>query len=426
MTPTRPNPDPTSTSRLSRPVLLFATALLIAAALVVVGFRSQGWVDTRPDPYGFSELGRNLAEGRGFDGAGVVLRRRGPLYPLMIGAIYTVFGPNPWIVLAVQCILFAATCVLVHDIGKRLHGARTGWIAAWLCLLHPGLLRYVADLHLETLLTFLFTWVIHAGVRFRERPEVRRGAILGIAFGLAGLTKAVVLPWLPVYLILLSLERGRRDGRRLSIPWAPAAAVAIAAGAVIAPWTLRNFIATGGRLVPVTTGFNDAMLRGLVFSKPEYATLGRPPYTDAENECNAWFRAEFAKRGLVWERDDMETERVLGEVVKERIRTDPTAFPRKFVIGIATFWYEMTSKTNSLVLGGLALLAWGFAVAGIGRGGRECRTTWPVLGPCITLNLVLAALLALGRYSVPVLPALMVAAAAGIDGLFPRRTIARA
>jgi 4-amino-4-deoxy-L-arabinose transferase-like glycosyltransferase len=402
--------------------MLFVVAFAIGLALVGFGFRSQGWVDHRPDPYGFSQLGRNLAEGHGFDGAGVVLRRRAPLYPLLIGAVYAAFGEHPWIVQILQCAAFAGTCVLALCIGRRLFGERTGWIAGWMCALHPGLLRYVADFHLESIFAFLVTWVVHASVAFRERPDPRRGALLGLALGLGSLTKAVILPYAAVFAVLLILESRKRNPHGLSIPWRGLATMAGVLAMVVLPWTIRNFVATGGNLVPITTGFNDAMLRGFVFSKAEYATLSRPPYTDAENESNRWFRHEFQRRGLVWERDDIETERVLGEVVAETLHRDPWALPRKFFVGIATFWYQMTSRANSVVLGVPAILGWGFALVGVARARREGRMTWPVLAPCATLNLELAALLALGRYSVPVLPALMVAAAFGVDTLIRLRT----
>jgi hypothetical protein len=82
------------------------------------------------------------------------------------------------------------------------------------------------------------------------------------------------------------------------------------------------------------------------------------------------------------------------------------------------FWYVMTTKSNSLVVGGLALMGWILAAAGWIRGGPERRRFfWVVLLPIVSLNLLCAALLGLGRYSAPTIPALMVLAAFGIDRL---------
>ena len=69
----------------------------------------------------------------------------------------------------------------------------------------------------------------------------------------------------------------------------------------------------------------------------------------------------------------------------------------------------------------LAIGAWALAAVGIKRARREQISTWPLLLPIVYLNVVLALLLALGRYSVPVLPALMAISAFGIDTLLSRR-----
>ena len=51
---------------------------------------------------------------------------------------------------------------------------------------------------------------------------------------------------------------------------------------------------------------------------------------------------------------------------------------------------------------------------------------WLLMLPVLYLNLVLALLLALGRYSVPILPALIVMSAFGVDTLLDRRAARRA
>jgi hypothetical protein len=85
----------------------------------------------------------------------------------------------------------------------------------------------------------------------------------------------------------------------------------------------------------------------------------------------------------------------------------------------------MTNLTNSLLAGGLALAAWVLALIGLRRAWSEGRPIWLVLLPAVYLNLFLAALLALGRYSVPILPTLLVASAFGLDTLLVRQRLRR-
>src|SRR5207244_8042504 len=64
---------------------------------------------------------------------------------------------------------------LVQAIAERIYGsARIGLIAGLLCAVHPSLLRYVPDLHLETMLTFTVTLGVWLSCRLEERPNLPR------------------------------------------------------------------------------------------------------------------------------------------------------------------------------------------------------------------------------------------------------------
>jgi hypothetical protein len=386
--------------------------------MVFGGFDSQSFVTDKFDPYYFGEMGKSLARGEGFAPFGVLLKRRSPLYPLFIGGIYFAFGEHPLLVLLLQCVLLGGTCWLVFDMGQRLFNRRTGLIAGVLCAGHPLMLRYVADLHLETLMAFLFTLTVWCTVRFYFRPTAGNGALLGAAGGAAALTKAVVVLYpaffVAVWLAIRFLRRTRSGPGPSPVA---IAAIGLTMLLVITPWTIRNYRATHGRFVLISTGFNDAFLRGYIFSKADYALLRQSPYIGAENESNAWFRSLALAAGTEWERDDYETEQILGRAVRQKLADEPSEFVRKFVVGLFAFWYEMTSRTNSLMVGMLALGAWALALVGAHRGWVEGRPVWLFLLPAIHLNLLLAVLLALGRYSAPVIPALLVASAFGVDTL---------
>jgi 4-amino-4-deoxy-L-arabinose transferase-like glycosyltransferase len=398
---------------------IFLGALALGLVMVLVVFRAQSFVDNVADPYYFGEMGKSVARGEPLSNYGALLHRRSPLYPLVIGGLYSVFGEHPMAVYLLQCLLMAATCWLAFDMGRRVFNLRTGILAGAMCALHPLLLRYVPDLHLESLLTFLFTLVVWCSVRFYEKPTVLGGIWFGLAGGAAALTKAVVLLYPGLFVgAMLALRFVLK--RRVAVPSvASIAVIPLMMLLVIAPWTWRNYQVTG-KFVLVTTGFNDAFLRGYVFSEKDYALLRRPPYTDAENASNAWFKSLAEQAGTVWERDDYETEQVLGREVKRKLREEPGEFVRKFSVGLFTFWYQMTSLANSLLTGVCALGAWLLALLGVRRAWQEDRPLWMFLLPAIHLNLLLAILLALGRYSAPIIPALLVASAFGADTLLSK------
>lgn len=401
--------------------LIAGLALLVSLFVVFVVFHAQALVSNTPDPYQFEELGRRIANGEGFRGE--LIGRRAPLYPLFIGAIYWLFGPRKVLVQLSQCLALAGTALLARDMGQRVYNRRTGLIAGILCAVHPSFLRYVPDFHLEGLLTFVFTLCVWASVRFYQRPSWGNALLFGVAAGLTSLTKAVALLYPPLFLAIFWLvsRPSKTSGAPIrQRPSAFAAAFVVAAMVfTIAPWTLRNY-RVSGHFVPVSTGLSDAFLRGVVFSRTEFATLRKPPYTDAEQEVNADFMRLCAAEGAVWEQDPVETEKILNKEMKAHLLADPADFVRKSVVGTFTFWYEMTNLKTSLVAGLMALVGWVLTFIGVGRARREAHPQWLLLAPMLYLNAFLAVLLALGRYSVPVLPCLMVTAAFGLDTLAER------
>jgi len=418
------SPEPQSplraaSERFAVPALALVTSVVVVAAV----WRSQGLVDHRPDPYYFSAMAESVLRGDGFASFGTLLHRRAPGYPLFLAAVYAIFGVHLTPVQALQCLMFVGTSCLTQAVARGIYSPRVGLIAGLLVAVHPSLLRYVPDLHLETMLTFLFTLSVWCSYRFYEKPTLGRGLVLGLTWGLASLTKPVVLLYPGVFAALWLLSLRRRGALSGPSSWrAPLTFLAASLAAMaltISPWTIRNYFVTG-HFVPITTGASDAVLRSYVFSRHEFITLQRPPYTDAENEVNQSFRELCASQGAVWEADDLQTDRILNVAAKEKVLSAPSEFIRKTFVGVFTFWYQMTSLKNSIAAGAMALVAWLFAAIGLRRSWTEGQPAWIVLAPIVYLNLFLAALLSLGRYSVPVLPCLLALSAFGVDTVLSR------
>ena len=402
---------------------VFGVAFLSGLFMVLVLFKLQHQVQQDIDPYYFGEMGESIAHGHGFEGFGSLIKRRAPLYPLTIGGLYALFGVHTTVVLVAQSVMAAITATLAFDIARRLFNLRTGVIAGLLCAMQPMLLRYVPTLHLETQLTLLYTLLLWLLIRFRKQPSLKNAALVGVVAAGATLTKAVVLLLPVAFVVGLFLER--RAAARLNrpatrSPWLPIIALFAAMGLTILPWTIRNYQVTG-HIVPVSSGTSDAFLRGFIFSETKYITLSQPPYTDAENASNAYFGRLAEEAGTVWEADDYETDQILNKEAKRRLLNEPGPVARKTVVGLFTFWYQLTSFKNSLLALTLAVGSWALAFVGWRRARSQGISTWVVFTAILYLNLVLAPLLALGRYSVPVIPALMVMAAFGIDTLLGRR-----
>jgi 4-amino-4-deoxy-L-arabinose transferase-like glycosyltransferase len=398
--------------------LVAAAALLSATAVVLLVWPAQGFVNTSADPYHYLRIAREFLCGG--DAAHHLSKRSASLYPMVIAAVFRIAGDHPALIIALQCIAFAATCALTCDIGTRVFNLRTGVIAGFLLAFNPVPLRYIGDLQMETMLAAAVTLSVWTIVRLVERPTLGASVLAGAAATVAGLTKGVgFVPGAALGAYLLwRRARARDESGAGLVPLRYLALVAATVLILVAPWALRNYRLTGGEVVPIAPGINDAFLRGYVFSRAEYALLRRPPYIDAENEVNAWLADLCQRAGAQFGEDEVRDERIFAAEAKRLILQEPAATLQKFVVGLATFWYEMTTPFTSAVAGGLALSAAVLASAGWRRSRSEGRAAWLLVVPIGSMNVFVAALCSLGRYSVPVVPCLVVLAAFGIDTLW--------
>jgi 4-amino-4-deoxy-L-arabinose transferase-like glycosyltransferase len=428
----------------------FVYGTLVAAAFAFFVYGRQGVVDPAVDLNGFGGIALNLANGEGFSSGFGPTTRRAPLYPMLGAGLLTLFGTDapgasdavvyrPIIV--ANCLIVGLTCVVVWALSRRLFGARTAVVAAALCPLIPQSLRYVGMTEVETLMGLciaLLAWSSHA---LAIRPTPTTGTALGVSAALAALAKPIVLLYPAVFLPLAWWQWHSRSVPRRNAVGATAAAL-VCFGCLLAPWMVRNRIVTHGQFTGISSNASGEFLRGYINAQPKYFLLrqdfgGSGPGEKWDPEANAWETSFLGSHGIPFYRYvrhadrqltlmpppppgstsallEVEKDRVEGAEMKRRLRHEPGAFLRKFVIQAATFWYIVETRSRSLLVGAIALVILVLSAIGAGSAQRRGVVVWPVLLVVIYFNAMYAAFLAMARYSMPLFPTLSVVAAGGI------------
>jgi len=411
---------------------LFLLGFGLALLAVLVIWDNQSLVEQSDDPFRFANIGQNAAEGRGFyNDRGPDLApeyvRRGPTYPAFIALLYLIGGPHPILIQLAQCVLVGVAAILVFEIGRIAFNLRTARIAGTVYACHPMILRYSPDIQVEVLLITLTLTAVWLSLRFCERPSIGYGVAFGVVGAAAAMTKAVALPYMAMFLpayVLFNYLKSRREGEKtLRVPWLPLAAIPLAMALVILPYSYRNYqVLDGKKFVLISAHASGEFLRGYIFAESEYLLLQESATQHAEARANQMEIDLFAAQGKVWMENEVETEEVLNRAAKEKLLSDPLAFIRKISSTFFMFWYVATTRGNSLFILAMSLTTWALAFVGIRRAWREKRPIWQLVLPILTWNFTYAALVALARYSAPVVPLVTLLAAYGVDSLLRTRS----
>jgi len=263
-----------------------------------------------------------------------------PLYPLLMAAIFRLFGvytlKSAWVLLVIQSVFSAATALATWEIAARCFSRRVALWSAWLWALYPAAMQYAVRWPWEMTLTpTLFSFVLVLALRLRsvgscqlqvagcqleettasgEQRTVSQPAtgnwqpttswlLFGLLWGLIALTNSTLLIFLPVCALWIllptlrnlgapSMRSHRMSGIKPTLLGPLLAALLFLA--CIAPWTIRNwqvfhaFIPLRGNLGAEMYMGNGPGSNGLLmeyyhpFQAPEqlrlYASLGEVRY----------------------------------------------------------------------------------------------------------------------------------------------------
>lgn len=203
----------------------------------------------------FDSWARELAAG---DWVGREVFWYAPLYPYFMGVVYRLLGDDPLVLRSIQAAIGATSCVLLYAAGRRLLGPREGGVAGLLLALYAPAIFYDGLLHKPVLATAFLCLMLWLLAILLDRPNAGR-LWFGLGLASGGLTLlienaaifvAVFLGWIAWARHAIPVQRAR-------------AALLLLAGltAVLLPVATRNRV-VGGEFHLTAANFGDNFFKG--------------------------------------------------------------------------------------------------------------------------------------------------------------------
>jgi 4-amino-4-deoxy-L-arabinose transferase-like glycosyltransferase len=165
----------------------------------------------------------------------------GPLFPLVLGGVFKLFGVftplSAWMILTLDSLFSALIVLAIWEIAAFCFDQKVARWSAWIWALYPAAMQYAVRWVWDTsLTTFLFSWVLVVALRMRSGATPARWALLGLLWGLTALSNPALLIFLPAcgLWILASTTDWKRQAGGVLL-------AAVLFTACLGPWTWRNW-----------------------------------------------------------------------------------------------------------------------------------------------------------------------------------------
>ena len=387
----------------ARRVRVLLAAIILLGLALRVGFASTleeklYW----PDPRYYDMLAWTVVSGQPLPDDAV---KRAPLHAFVIAVPYALAGRSYRAAYLFQAVLGGVLMpVLIFLIGARLKGRAVGLLAALMAAVYPYYVYSSGTLYATQTTTIALLLLAYLAVLSAQARRVWPHLLQGVALGASILARSISLVLVPLAVLWTWPARGLARGL----------VVAAVAVAVVAPWTIRNYRATG-EFIAVSVGGGREFLYG-VSPGATGSSQSRTAIADDIREARSvltqaeWDRECF-RRGL------------------EIVRSNPARYARLYGAKFLNLYrfYPGTMTSNEFTgarTNWIAALTYGpvllFGLAGIWFERRRWVDYAPLLGIIIGFSLAYPAFTTCVRYRLPIDAYFMLFAAVALSAIITR------
>jgi len=237
------NPSRTSVGANRRDVLRIILLIALIALVVRVAYITEThahplMATTTGDPQVYDLRAVEIAGGQW--AADDVFFHSSPVYPYILGVIYSIFGRSYTAVRIIQALFGVGSCLLLWSIARTLFGPKQGLIAGLIAALYAPFIFFDAEILMITYVIFFALLSVWLLMRYQRFGGVRLALAAGCALGVSALGKPNMLLFVPVAALWLWWQSRGGDRSREAVR--AAGLVVLGTIIVIAPMTIMNAV----------------------------------------------------------------------------------------------------------------------------------------------------------------------------------------
>ena len=234
------------------------TLIIVALLAVALLWRLVFFFEMYASPYGnnlsldsqvYHELALAAAAGEWSHGETFF---QAPLYPWVLGAVYSVAGPSQTVARLLQILLSVVSCWLIFRISERVFDRSVALVALAISAVYGMSLYFANELLVVTVIVFLDLLGLDLLLRAAADHRKMLWTAAGLVFGLSAVARPTILPFVAVVGIWIVVSGWRAGQVRAALREAVLFGVGVALP--IAPVTLHNYLADGDLVLIASNG----------------------------------------------------------------------------------------------------------------------------------------------------------------------------
>ncbi|MFC2141362.1 ArnT family glycosyltransferase [Acidobacteriota bacterium] len=172
-----------------------------------------------------------------------------PIYPIVLGIGYKLFGKNWFSITLIQSILYGLTSWIIFLLGINLKDELSGFIAALYHSIYPYLFFQCLSVFDTTLFIFMFVLLLFLVSNKSRWNLARHDILLGITMGIFLLVRGSAVALLPSIILYIVITSKKKEVFRSGL------LILVALLLTISPWIIRNYKYTNSIIISTHGGF---------------------------------------------------------------------------------------------------------------------------------------------------------------------------